>query len=305
MAQNKDYSTVDLRVGTEAQFNAKVGTLPEGTLFGITDATVSKADLSTDLKNEINAKINKPANPTSDSAVVINSSGAISTKPLTDIAGKSEVAVSSTAPSNDEILWINPDGTGPAGPTSEVQYVTLNASSGTLTTEQLAILQANKSNCIMLNKQIYRLMDDQSTAGELSYVYTDAYNGVGSYLIRITISTRAYQHLAGARNGSKVYKHDILISNEGDTQRINITIINNDDRKFSDNDLKDLVDAGRYITVGNDELSVDGETMGLYYFLTEDGVNVLGFAYYIKTDGTIGVHELNKVHVQSDWIYDF
>lgn len=118
MAQNENYSRVDLRVGTEEQFNAKVGTLPAGTLFGVTDSTVSKADLSTDLKNEINGKINKPANPTSDSAVVISSSGTISTKPLTSITGKSEVAVQSTTPTGDEILWINPNGTSGGGGSS-------------------------------------------------------------------------------------------------------------------------------------------------------------------------------------------
>ena len=118
MAQNENYSQVDLRVGTEEQFNAKVGTLPTGTLFGVTDSTVSKADLSTDLKNEINGKINKPANPTSDSAVVISSSGTISTKPLTSITGKSEVAVQSTTPTGDEILWINPNGTSGGGGSS-------------------------------------------------------------------------------------------------------------------------------------------------------------------------------------------
>lgn len=118
MAQNENYSQVDLRVGTEEQFNAKVGTLPAGTLFGVTDSTVSKADLSTDLKNEINGKINKPANPTSDSAVVINSSGTISTKPLTSITGKTEVAVQSTTPTRDEILWINPNGTSGGGGSS-------------------------------------------------------------------------------------------------------------------------------------------------------------------------------------------
>ena len=112
MAQNENYSQVDLRVGTEAQFNAKVDTLPAGTLFGVTDATVSKADLSTDLKNEINGKINKPANPSADSAIVISSTGTVSTKVLTDIAGKSEVSVSTATPTGDEILWINPDGTG-------------------------------------------------------------------------------------------------------------------------------------------------------------------------------------------------
>lgn len=115
MAQNENYSQVDLRIGTEAQFNAKVDTLPAGTLFGITDATVSKADLSTDLKNEINGKINKPANPTSDSAVVINSSGTISTKPLSDIAGKSEVYVGTPDPTGGEILWIDPNGTSGSG----------------------------------------------------------------------------------------------------------------------------------------------------------------------------------------------
>lgn len=119
MAQNENYSQVDLRVGTEEQFNAKVGTLPAGTLFGVTDSTVSKADLSTDLKNEINGKINKPVNPTSDSAVVINSSGTVSTKPLSDIAGKSEVYIGSTTPTNeDEILWIDPDGTSGGGGSS-------------------------------------------------------------------------------------------------------------------------------------------------------------------------------------------
>lgn len=132
MAQNENYSVVDLRIGTEAQFNAKVDTLPAGTLFGVTDATVSKADLSTDLKNEINGKINKPASPTTESAITINSSGTISTKPLTSITGKSEVYVGSTTPTNeDEILWINPDGTsgggGSSGGNVYIHSIRLNA----------------------------------------------------------------------------------------------------------------------------------------------------------------------------------
>lgn len=123
MAQNENYSQVDLRVGTEEQFNAKVGTLPAGALFGVTDSTVSKADLSTDLKNEINGKINKPASPTTESAITINSSGTVSTKPLTSIIGKSEVYVGSTTPTNeDEILWINPDGTSGGGSGSGKLY---------------------------------------------------------------------------------------------------------------------------------------------------------------------------------------
>lgn len=88
MAQNENYSQVDLRVGTEAQFNAKVDTLPAGTLFGITDATVSKTDLSTDLKNEINGKLNKPTTPSAESAVTMLADGTVETKPLSEISGR-------------------------------------------------------------------------------------------------------------------------------------------------------------------------------------------------------------------------
>lgn len=87
MAQNENYSQVDLRVGTEAQFNEKVDTLPTGTLFGVTDATVSKADLSTDLKNEINGKLTKPTNPSEESAVTLSANGTVGTKPLSEIGG--------------------------------------------------------------------------------------------------------------------------------------------------------------------------------------------------------------------------
>lgn len=86
MAQNENYSQVDLRIGTEAQFNAKVDTLPAGTLFGITDATVSKADLSTDLKNEINGKLTKPTTPSAESAVTMLADGTVRTKPISEIA---------------------------------------------------------------------------------------------------------------------------------------------------------------------------------------------------------------------------
>lgn len=174
MAQNENYSQVDLRVGTEEQFNAKVGTLPAGTLFGTTDSTVSKADLSTDLKNEINGKINKPANPTSDSAVVINSSGEISTKPLTSITGKAEVAVSSTTPLNDEILWINPDGTSGGGSSSGGKlyrhYIT-----GTQGTVSFSFLTYSMKQDSYTNEQIKTLITFKNYP---CYFYT-ATNGGG------------------------------------------------------------------------------------------------------------------------------
>lgn len=170
MAQNENYSQVDLRVGTEEQFNAKVGTLPAGTLFGVTDSTVSKADLSTDLKNEINGKINKPANPTSDSAITINSSGTISTKPLASITGKTEVAVSSIQPvtGSSEVLWINPDGNS--------KY------------ESLIDRKCTKSD-VGLGSVINAGQDSTPTANSSNYVTS---GGVKSYVDTATSILRAY-----------------------------------------------------------------------------------------------------------------
>lgn len=244
MAQNENYSQVDLRVGTEEQFNAKVGTLPAGTLFGVTDSTVSKADLSTDLKNEINGKytkpsggipetdlasgvqaslakadsalqshqtvklesgtnngtlkltvngiatdniavknlgsaaftatsnyataaqgakadsaVQKPSNPTTESAITINSSGTISTKPLASITGKTEVAISSIQPNDDssEVLWINPDGTSGGGSSGGGKlykhYIT-----GTQSTVSFAFLTYSMKQNSYTNEQIKTLI---------------------------------------------------------------------------------------------------------------------------------------------------
>lgn len=206
MAQNENYSQVDLRVGTEAQFNAKVGTLPAGTLFGITDATVSKADLSTDLKNEINGKytkpstgipktdlasavqtslgkadsaVQKPSNPTTESAITINSSGAISTKPLASITGKTEVAISSTTPTNpDEILWINPDGNSKYESIIDSKYTKPEGSipKSDLSSEVQASL--NKANTAL---QSHQTITTGSTNGTISVGGTNvSVKGLGS-----------------------------------------------------------------------------------------------------------------------------
>ena len=137
-----DYKKIDLQIGTEEQFEEKKLSLPVGTLVGITDP-IHESELDTDLKNEINGKytkpsggipktdlasavqtslgkadsaIQKPSTPTTESAITINSSGTVSTKPLTSITGKTEVYVGSTTPTNpDEILWIDPNGTSGGG----------------------------------------------------------------------------------------------------------------------------------------------------------------------------------------------
>lgn len=145
MAQNENYSQVDLRVGTEAQFNAKVDTLPAGTLFGVTDATVSKADLSTDLKNEINGKITQPSNPTGDSAVVINSNGVVSTKLLSDIGSgitvNSELSDSSENPVQNKVI------------SSALNSFAKKSSSNTFTQQNTFQAQTNFTNYTLYNPE--------------------------------------------------------------------------------------------------------------------------------------------------------
>lgn len=85
----------------------------------------------------------------------------------------------------------------------EVQYITLSpdsATQGTLTAEQFTALQLNKGNCIILNNEIYRLSDNQHTAGIISYVHTGWDNNIVSKSINITVSTRAWTMVKGESN---------------------------------------------------------------------------------------------------------
>lgn len=288
MAQNENYSVVDLRIGTEEQFNAKVGTLPAGTLFGITDSTVSKADLSTDLKNEINGKytkpsggipetdlasgvqaslakadsalqshqtvklesgtnngtlkltvngiatdniavknlgsaaftatsnyataaqgakadsaVQKPSNPTTESAITINSSGTISTKPLASITGKTEVAISSIRPNDgsSEVLWINPDGNSKKADTAlqSHQTITTGSTNGTISVGgtdvsvkglgSLAYKSSVTKSDVGLSSVINAGQDSTPTANSSNYVTS---GGVKSYVDTATSILRAY-----------------------------------------------------------------------------------------------------------------
>lgn len=85
----------------------------------------------------------------------------------------------------------------------EVQYITLSpdsATQGTLTAEQFTALQLNKGNCIILNNEIYRLSDNQHTAGIISYVHTGWDNNIVNKSINITVSTRAWTMVKGESN---------------------------------------------------------------------------------------------------------
>lgn len=173
------------------------------------------------------------------------------------------------------------------------------ATQGTLTEEQLATLMKDDNNYITLNKEIYRLADKQYTTEIISYVNT----GVGSNIIYITVSTRAWTLVVGERP-STVYKHELTLVDK-DNQHIEISLINNWKFEYDDQNLRELVGGGTYSTVGRSDISFDGSELGLYNFFNIDGATVDGYAYYIKTDGTIGIQELSTVRVDSDWVTDF
>lgn len=208
MAQNENYSQVDLRVGTEAQFNAKVDTLPAGTLFGITDATVSKADLSTDLKNEINGKITQPSNPTGDSAVVINSNGVVSTKLLSDIGPNitvdSELSDSSENPVQNKVIS--------SALNSKVNNTTTvngHALSSNVTVTKSDIGLGNVDNTSDANKPI-----SNATQAALNGKQNTLSAGTNIDITNNTISTKNVPTL----NGNNTFTGSNTFSGSGDPQ---------------------------------------------------------------------------------------
>lgn len=95
----------------------------------------------------------------------------------------------------------------------EVQYVELTPASairGILTDTQWNILQANKGNCIIRNNEIYRLADNQSVSGLITYVHTgcDGTSRIDKS-ISITVSTKAWTLVMTESGGVKLYQHRI------------------------------------------------------------------------------------------------
>lgn len=95
----------------------------------------------------------------------------------------------------------------------EVQYVELTpawAIQGTLTDTQLNILKANKGNCIIRDNEIYRLADNQSVSGLITYVHTGWDGGARlDKTISITVSTKAWMLIITESGGVKLYQHRI------------------------------------------------------------------------------------------------
>ena len=82
---------------------------------------------------------------------------------------------------------------------TKVQEITLTGStSGTITSEQLSTLQADDSNYIILNDEIYRLADKQDARGYRTYVHTGRDNTFFAKSLTIMISSRAWTLVSGA-----------------------------------------------------------------------------------------------------------
>lgn len=96
---------------------------------------------------------------------------------------------------------------------NDIIYVELTpstATKGTLTSSQWDILEKDKSNCIILNNEIYRLADNQNVAGLITYVHT-GWDGTArkDKSISITVSTKAWTLVVAESSGGKLYRHFI------------------------------------------------------------------------------------------------
>lgn len=84
---------------------------------------------------------------------------------------------------------------GPAGEPADIQSVTLTGTTqGTITTEDLQLLTNSNSNYIILNNEIYLLMDKQLASGYLvySHIGQDSTNNYFVKCITITLNTQAW-----------------------------------------------------------------------------------------------------------------
>lgn len=91
-----------------------------------------------------------------------------------------------------------------------VELTPSTATQGVLTSSQLDILETDKSNCIILNNEIYRLADNQNVSGLITYVHT-GWDGTArkDKSISITVSTKAWTLVVAESGGGKLYRHNI------------------------------------------------------------------------------------------------
>lgn len=93
-----------------------------------------------------------------------------------------------------------------------VELTPSTATQGVLASSQLDILETDKSNCIILNNEIYRLADNQNVSGLITYVHT-GWDGTArkDKSISITVSTKAWTLVVAESGGKNVYLHSMSL----------------------------------------------------------------------------------------------
>lgn len=208
---------VNLKIGTETQFQSKLKDLPLNTLVGTTDP-IQEGELDTSIINKLDKAENALPKPTNDTT---GSAGQV----LKKTANGSEWG---DAPSGGGGEAVTPSG------------ATASATSGTFTSAEWTKLQADKNNYILFNNEIYRLSDTghEGTEGIWSYVHT-GWDGTAmrDKSINVTISTGAWTLVQGeASSGGKLYLHSIYIS--AGASYLYISLISSRKEKFTFDELQ-------------------------------------------------------------------
>ena len=103
-----------------------------------------------------------------------------------------------------------------------IEITPSTATNGTLTSEQLATLQSGSENYILLDNEIYKLQDNQTSSGYLVYTHTGTDNTNNIYIknITVTIPTRGWvkvtsqvQKQLTAGNGIDITNNVISVKN--------------------------------------------------------------------------------------------
>lgn len=166
------------------------------------------------------------------------------------------------------------------------------ATQGTLTDDQLSILQANDFNYILLNNELYSLQDRSHEEGYLVYTHTGRDTAQNTFIktITITISTLGWV-LTSTQVGKSLYKADVFLSGSAYNGMVSFSIIDSSPISISSSsDVIALLNKLGYRGDSTGVLSASGEIQQgqgmwvVYGISTNNGNNFL--IYVILPNGT-------------------
>lgn len=208
------------------------------------------------------------------------------------------------------------------------------ATQGTLTADQLATLQESNENYILLNNEIYLLMDKQTADGYLTYSHVGVSNQKQMIkTLTITISALSWVVIemeigsgGGSGGGSGIYLHKFKLDYEyidnGHNDTAYVVLISNRSTPYpSVDELWSVADGGAsreifYITAsGGTQRYLDWNAYGANnfshgYVTTDQGKKVLPIivfydSYFIESDGTIVSPTAHTVFIKDQSFIDY